>query len=134
MLVSSNIKIIILSMEISEIYNRYIYELGRQYKKFNKITDRNWFKKYYRCSTKFQEDKKFIVDNIKNNILPLVKLEKDDFDQLDIEKILTIKRKEYDFNDNYYMQLCEKRNYKILTHDKDFVKNYNDVKVEVYQL
>lgn len=121
-------------MEISEIYNKYIYELGIQYKKVNKISDKSWFKKYYRPSPRFQKDKKFIVDNIKNNILPLVKLEKDDFDQLDIEKILTLKRKEYDFNDNYYMQLCEKRNYKILTHDKDFIKNYPDVNVEVYQL
>lgn len=130
----NNIEIVLLSMSISEIYNIYIRNLSKRYYDLNGIQySENRFKKIYRPSRQFNNDNKFIINNIKNNILPLVKVVNDNFDDLDINKVLNT-RADYDFNDNYYMRFCEKNNYKILTNDKDFINNYDDINVEVYTI
>lgn len=130
----NNIEIVLLSMSISEIYNIYIKNLAKRFYDLNKISySEDRFKKKYRPSKQFTYDNRFIVNNIKNNILPLVKVVNDKFDDLDINKVLNA-RSDYDFNDNYYIRFCERNNYKVLTNDKDFINNYTDVEVEVYTI
>lgn len=133
-LVNSEVEIVLLSFSISELYNLYIKNTGKVFCSLKKIpNNKKNFKSIYRSDNQFIKDNNFIIDNIKNNILPLVKRINDEFDVLDIKKIL-IKKPDYDFNDNYYMQLCEKNNYKILTNDKDFSNSYRNVNVEVYTI
>lgn len=124
-------KIVILSMGISELFNRYIKSCARFVLDLKGIKGENAYKTHYRNTPLYEKDKKFIIDNIKDNILPLVEPISDDLNLLDIEKVLSRTRKNYDFNDNYFACFAEKFNYKLITHDFDFIKTYNDLNFTV---
>ncbi len=132
-LIENDCKIYILSLGVSELFNRYIKETGSQYLRIKKIRGEGAFKKYYRPSPNFEKDKKYIIDTIKEVVLELAEPIADDFINLDIDNVLDAKRKDYDFNDNYFAQFCAKNNYKLLTHDSDFSK-YKDVDFEILTL
>ncbi len=127
-------KIVILSMGISELFNRYMKESGNIYLKMKGIKTPNAYKEHYRPSINYEKDKKFIIQNIQDNILTIAEIVGDCADQLDIDKFLDKKRKNYDFNDNFFACFAEKFNYKIITYDYDFVKTYTDYDFTVITL
>lgn len=119
-------KIVILVMGISELFNRYMKSSGNLYLNLNNIKGPDAYKKYYRSSSEYEKNKKFIINNIQDNILTLVEIVGDNANELNIGKLLDKNRKNYDFNDNYFACFAEKFNYKLITYDYDFVKNYQD--------
>lgn len=119
-------KIVILVMGISELFNRYMKTSGNLYLKIKKIKEPDAYKKYYRPSPEYEKDKRFIIENIQDNILNLVEIVGDNASELNTEKLLDKNRRNYDFNDNYFACFAEKFNYKLITYDFDFITTYQD--------
>ena len=113
-------------MGISELFNRYMKTSGNLYLKIKKIKEPDAYKKYYRPSPEYEKDKRFIIENIQDNILNLVEIVGDNASELNTEKLLDKNRRNYDFNDNYFACFAEKFNYKLITYDFDFITTYQD--------
>jgi predicted nucleic acid-binding protein len=128
-----NPKIILTALVLSEVINRYLREVT--YPKFCKkkgVTnpDKSYYKEVYRPSTEFLADYISLCEDIKayQHFYELA----DDGLASDVKQkdILTSPPQSLDFNDNYYYQLAKKRNYIIVTDDKDFF--VEDVEVITY--
>jgi predicted nucleic acid-binding protein len=126
-------KIIVTSLVLSEVINRYLRDVS--YPIFWKRQgidepDKSYYKLVYRPSQEFLTDYISLCEDIKA-YQHFYELANDgltsDIRQKDI---LTSPPQSLDFNDNYYYQLAMKRNYIIVTDDKDFF--VPDVEVITY--
>lgn len=124
----------ILYSGISELFNKYIKIGFKNYIDIQKIQGNHKhfdLKKDYRPTTQYDADKKFIITQIDEQILIMASPENDNFNNIDINKLLNKRDREFDLNDRYFALFCEKYNYKLITHDRDFIKNYPDLNFDV---
>jgi predicted nucleic acid-binding protein len=119
-------KIVIPSLILSEVINRYLRSVGMKIffeenrtkeSYFNEKKDR--YKDVYRQSKQFEIDYENICADIKsyNNITKFID---DEFASFKQKYILKSPPTGLDFNDFYYWELAKKNNYTIVTHDSDF--------------
>jgi len=124
---SANSMIFTTSMILSEFSNTYLrldYELWKDDMGFHGAK----FKKDYVGTDRYKETVGDIKPSL-NQILKLAQHYPDDFNAIDIDKVLTHFRF-IDFNDSYYIELCESNKWVIVTDDKDFIK-YNNHSLDV---
>jgi len=121
---NQNPKIVIPSLVLSEVINRYLRDVGmeRYIKKKNiaKPTPPDFYKKQYRPSQEFKNDYQLLCDDI-NDFSVYYEFVSDQLgDQITSEDVLLNPPKGLDFNDHYYYLLAKKENYIIVTDDADF--------------
>ncbi|WP_456273614.1 PIN domain-containing protein [Bacillus sp. AK031] len=120
-------KIYITSMMLSEFFNAYCkveYYLAkgnRHPKKFN-------YKKHFRKSEDYEALISLLQNIVSKKILPNTIRLSDQFEILNIQSLFEEKI-DFDFNDQYYIQLCEAESINIVTHDKDFFGIVGDIDI-----
>ena len=132
-ILTKNCEIAIMAIEISEIFNTYLRNCAFKYCNLQnqKYNSKN-YKKYYRPSQSFQQDKNFIADEISETILRNCLKVNDKFSQLSNKYLLGKTVVDFDFNDNYMLHFCELENYIFVTHDKDCQSaSYSKINVKV---
>lgn len=126
-LLNSKCAIYTTSMIVSEFFNTYCridFECRKK-----ELGNKNLnYKKEFRNTAYFKTLSEDICDIINNKILKYSTRLNDQFNDIDIENILTSDNN-FDFNDKYYAQLCEYNNIKILTNDYDFLNLSNNVEI-----
>ncbi len=127
---TSRSTIFINSLVLSEFSNRYLRMDFEQWKSEteNYAAD---FKKDYVGIDRYQETVSEIKRNI-NQILKFCEKSSDNFNALDIDKILK-HLSHIDFNDSYYLELAKLDSWKIVSDDSDFCR-YSDHNVEIITL
>lgn len=114
------------SLILSEFFNSYCRVDFKVKRKSNpSLKD---YKKDFRNTDYFNELSESICEIIKDKILKYSIRLDDRFSELDIEDVLT-GDKNFDFNDKYIAKLCEDKNIKILTNDKDFLNLNNNIDI-----
>ncbi|NJN77726.1 MAG: PIN domain-containing protein [Saprospiraceae bacterium] len=119
-------KIVIPSLILSEVINRYLRSVGmKTFFEENPTKEpypderKDRYKDVYRSSDQFKIDYGNICADIKsyNNITEFID---DKFGTFKQKHILTSPPAGLDFNDFYYWKLAKERGYTIVTHDRDF--------------
>lgn len=120
-------RVFISSIVLSEFINTYVrLEFNILKKKYpNKILD---FKKDFRGTKKYRNVISDIKITLKRQILKFTQRIDDKFNKMDIDELL-LDLENSDFNDNYYICLCEIENLKIVTHDKDFKSKATNIPI-----
>lgn len=128
-ILDENAKLVTTSMQISEFINAYFrIEYNAELERLGKKSNVFQYKRDFRSSKTFQTLVSVIHKVISNKILKYtIKLD-DDFSTLNIEEVLPA-NKEFDFNDEYFLYLCEKNKIKIVSHDKDIAKSNRDIEL-----
>ena len=117
-IVASKAKLLITSVQISELINRYIrIQFGLYVNEHPECID---FKKQYRSTSDFQENMNIALDVIKNEIMPIFSPIDDGFSQIESSKIY-LYNFGYDFNDALILQIAEKNSAIFITNDGDFL-------------
>ena len=117
----NNVTFILPSIQVSEFINkciRFSYDLYRG----NVSTQEFEFKRDYRNTDDYRESMQTILDIIQNDILPIFSVVDDHFSEVPQDKIY-LYGFSYDFNDALLIQIAERQNASIVTHDSDFA-NY----------
>lgn len=114
------------SIIISEFFNAYC-KVDYKIKRRSNPSLRD-YKRDFRNTPYFEELSKEVCQIIKDKILKYSIRLNDDFSTIDIDAILN-ENKNFDFNDMYIVKLCEDKNLKILTNDKDFLHFQNNIDV-----
>lgn len=112
---------------VSEFFNTYC-RIDFQIRKKENPKQYKQYKNDFRNTEEFNELILDVCDIINNKILKHAKRLNDNFDKIDMSKIL-IADKNFDFNDKYFANICEKNNIKIITNDKDFLNLSNNVDI-----
>jgi PIN domain. len=120
---SQNPKIVIPSLILSEVINRYLRDVG-----MNIFIDKNGFtnvnsrfyKEIYRPSEQFKIDYELLCDDIKSYSKHYEFIPDKLGEEFKSKHILSSPPKGLDFNDHYYYLLAKKEKYSIVTDDGDF--------------
>ncbi len=128
--VSSNSKIFIPFVVLSEIFNRIAREECKQYNKRNKG---NISFKQYRKTDEYKEIAKQIKGVFSSQIKKFADLNKielidDDFMTFPLENAIS-KLQKMDFNDLLILHLCKKTGAFLVTNDSDFFSGEEDVNI-----
>jgi predicted nucleic acid-binding protein len=125
---SSHSTVFITSLVLSEFANAYLRIDFEQWKKLteNMMAD---YKRDYVGSIRYKETTEAVISSIKN-ILKVAEKSPDDFNSVDIDKILAGFEMR-DFNDNYYLELAVNKNWKIVTDDSDFF-TFNHLRLKIF--
>lgn len=123
----SKCRIYTTSLVISEFFNTYC-RIDFKIKKQENPGKYRVYKSDFRNTEEFNNLAEDICDIINNKIFKYSQRIGDDFNNIDMNKIL-IADNNFDFNDKYFAQLCEENNIKIITNDKDFLRVSNNVEV-----
>tara|TARA_R110000822_G_scaffold299652_1_gene422670 strand:+ start:2395 stop:2997 length:603 start_codon:yes stop_codon:yes gene_type:complete len=124
---NSKVRIVLPALVVSEIINRIIREVYYQ-KHIRKIQkhqsefkpDGSYYKNVYRPSSDYRVAYNLICDDLKS-YHSSIDLINDEFGSLfKFKHVLANPPTSLDFNDNYYYNLCKKKDYFIVTDDKDF--------------
>lgn len=117
-----NPKIIVTSLVLSEVINRYLREVSMNLyaKKNNESIVPSYYKMKYRQTDDFKIQYELLCDEIKS-YHKYYELVSDEFGQTFKSKhILKSPPKGLDFNDYYYYKLAQEKGYVIVTDDSDF--------------
>lgn len=126
-MVKSKCTIYTSSLILSEFFNTYSRIDFDICKKNNPDLYKN-YKRDFRNSEYYTSLSEDICEIINNKILRYSKRLDDNFHSISIDNIL-IGEKNFDFNDKYFAKLCEDKDIKILTNDKDFLSFNNDIQI-----
>lgn len=126
-ILSTKSRIHINSLVLSEFINRWLRYDCNQWKKENNLYQVD-FKRDFVGTSRYNKTVKLITNRIEE-ILRFCNRSSDNFDELDLERLLT-HFQNIDFNDSYYIELSSQENFKIVADDKDFIK-YKNHDVEV---
>ncbi|MCM3164546.1 type II toxin-antitoxin system VapC family toxin [Metabacillus litoralis] len=119
--------IYVTSMVISEFFNAYCrveYEITRGNRSFHEFQ----YKRDFRKSEEFEELIGLIHSILKRKILKNTNRLNDDFESINIDMLFS-ESKDFDFNDQYFIDLCKENSIAIVTHDRDFFKVSKDVTI-----
>lgn len=117
-LASYNSEIVLNSLVLSEFTNRFLRFDFDRWKSETQNPTAN-YKKDYKKSQKFKDtlkETKEIIKTIVNK--DFVQKYPDDFNSINFDNI--IKNFDIDFNDAYFLELCSKNNWILVTSDNDF--------------
>lgn len=123
---TANSTIVVNSLVLSEFANRYLRIDFEQWKNDENNFEAKYKEDFVGCD-RYTETAEEIKSQI-NKILNVCDKFNDEFNSIDIDSILD-KLQNIDFNDSYYIELAQKKNWKIVTDDGDFQKI--DVSIEV---
>lgn len=118
-ILSKHASLIIPAIQLSEFINRCIrlqFELYKNEHASENIVD---FKKDYRSTNDYKASMKSILDIVKNDILKTFKPIDDYFSSMKPDSFL-LYGFSYDFNDALLVEIANKYNASIITHDSDF--------------
>lgn len=120
---SKKSKFVLSSIQTSEFINRCIrFQYNLFLEANNKTASDCDFKKDYRNTDDYRDSMKAILDIMNHDILPNFTVIDDHFGSIDTKKIFCYGFS-YDFNDALLVQIAEKYDAVIVTHDSDFA-NY----------
>jgi predicted nucleic acid-binding protein len=120
-------KIYTTSMVISEFFNAYCrVEYGIT--KGNRSSSEYKYKQHFRKSEEFKDLTELLQNLVQKRILANSYRLNDDFDNMKID-LLFKEKKDFDFNDQYFIELCKEKLIKIVTHDKDFLEANDDIEI-----
>ncbi len=122
------------SLILSEFSNALLRMHWKKLKE-EKITAGSYdnYKLHYIGSSPFKKYFQIVKTSI-DDILEVCSKAPDDFNSLDLPEVLQLHER-IDFNDSYYIILAKKKNWTIVTDDKDIVKNagLHNVRVVTYK-
>jgi len=125
-ILEANSKIYTTSMQISEFFNAYCrIEFNIMKSENSQIKD---YKKDFRQTEEFIEVIKELNLVINHKIMRNSNKLDDDFNNTPLEDLLYTD-KDYDFNDEYFLNLCEKNDLLMVSNDRDMLKTQRNVKV-----
>ena len=124
---SSKSSIFITSLVLCEFANAYLRSDFKLWQKREGRFNAN-FKKEFVGSNRYKKTVGIIASVI-NNILSICRKESDNFNVIEINKILN-HFQSIDFNDSYYLELARMNKWKIVSDDADLLKN-NSLNVEI---
>jgi hypothetical protein len=85
------------------------------------------YKKDYLSSDRYENTQR-VIESCINQILKLSDRFSDDFNRIDLDKVLN-NFKTIDFNDAYYLELCTQNNWFFVSDDGDFKKIKHSVTI-----
>jgi len=119
---SSKSSIFITSLVLCEFANAYLRSDFKLWQKREGRFNANYKKEF--VGTIRYKKTVVIITSVVKNILSICRKESDNFNVLEINKILN-HFQSIDFNDSYYLELSSKSKFKIVTADYDFIKYKN---------
>lgn len=114
------------SLQVSEFFNSYCrleFNIAKQ--EDERIKE---FKRDFRNSKLFQDTLEEINLILSRRILKTSKKLDDDFSKTNIDELIK-QNDEFDFNDEYFLNLCEKNNIIVVSNDRDILKSDRDIKI-----
>lgn len=122
----ANSSIYTTSLQISEFFNAYSRIEFRIQSRLDPSLKN--YKTQFRSSPEFLELIKELNLIIKHKILKnSIKMD-DNFSNINIDNVLLLE-KGYDFNDEYFLNLCEENDIIVVSNDRDMIDTDRDVKV-----
>ena len=125
--------IFISSLILSEYINRSLRLYYEQWivsnNKIRAVTD---YKRDYRGSEDYKTALKSVISEVED-ILSISERRPDDFNSIDINTVLKDMSTDSDFNDSYYVELCDKNKMILVTDDKDLVNTSKNINIVTYQ-
>ncbi len=115
-ILNKNCDIYISSLILSEFFNVILRHEFNILKSTNPTLD---FKRDFRPSPQYISIINNIINITKNQIFNIAKRIDDKFSEIEIEDLFYSLEKS-DFNDKYYIEMCLKNNYILITDDADF--------------
>jgi predicted nucleic acid-binding protein len=109
------------SLVISEFYNKVLKDFFEEFKKQPENAGKVSLKKDYRPSEVYKTDIEAITSQVKS-IMKICNRFPDDFNDIDIDSILK-NTFNADFNDAYFIELANRKNWIIVTRDYDIIDN-----------
>ena len=109
------------SLVISEFYNKVLKDFFEDYKLQKENAGKTSLKNDYRKCEHFKDDIDAINGAVKS-ILKVCTRFSDDFNSINIDHILN-NTMTTDFNDAYFIELANQKNWIIVTRDKDIINN-----------
>ena len=67
-----------------------------------------------------------------DDILNISERRPDDFNSINIDSILTDMSSDSDFNDSYYVELCDRNKMILVTDDSDLLKTKKNISIVTY--
>ena len=120
-------KIVVPALVLSEVINRILREVyyGKHIATLKKSNpsfkeDTSYYKNIYRQTEDFKIAYTMICDEIRNYHASIILINDSLGQDFSFKHILKDPPAGLDFNDYFYYQLCKKRNYILVTDDKDF--------------
>ncbi len=134
-ILSRNSTIWINSLVISEYINRMLRLEFENWKRNNggfyqriSLDVNDAFKKYFRPTNDYTLALTNI-DNQVNDILKIATRRPDDFNAVNIQKIIQGMSSNVDFNDSYIIDCCRRYNYILVSHDRDMQNFSNSIRI-----
>lgn len=109
------------SLVLSEFYNKVLKDFFEEFKQKPENVGKTSLKKDYRPSKNYKSDVSALTSQVKA-ILKICNRFPDDFNSVDIEAILKI-ASYIDFNDAYFIELANRKNWIIVTRDRDILNS-----------
>lgn len=109
------------SLVIAEFVNKVFRDFWEEWKAEPDNAGKDSLKKHYRQSTEFRENSEVINASVKN-ILKLCNRFPDSFNSINIDSILN-SNTEIDFNDAYFIELCNLKQWIIVSRDTDIINS-----------
>lgn len=117
-LIKNNCSIYISSHILSEFFNAVLRYEFNVLKKGNPVAYKE-FKRDFKNTSLYNSIINNLINITKTQILAVSKPLNDDFDKINFDDLVN-SIGNLDFNDNYFVELCSKHNFILVTNDKDF--------------
>lgn len=128
-IIEGKAQIVTTSLQISEFINAYFQiEYRAELEMLGKSRTEYSYKQEYRKSESFFKTVKVMRKIVSNKILKYAKKFDDNFSELEISEVLP-DDKEFDFNDEYFLYICEKNSITMVSHDRDMLSSTRNVKL-----
>lgn len=124
--------IFISSLILSEYINRSLRLSFNQWIDIEgRIKSETDFKRDYRGTQHYKDSLKVTLLEV-NDILEMSERRPDDFHSINIDSIFYEMSSDSDFNDSYYVELCDKNNMILVTDDTDLLNTQKNISIVTY--
>ena len=124
--------IFISSLILSEYINRSLRLSFNQWIDIEgRIKSETDFKRDYRGTQHYKDSLKVTLLEV-NDILEMSERRPDDFNSINIDSIFYEMSSDSDFNDSYYVELCDKNNMILVTDDTDLLNTQRNISIVTY--
>ncbi|MDQ1769361.1 PIN domain-containing protein [Labilibaculum sp. A4] len=119
-------RIYVCSQILSEFYNSCLRLDFNLWKDEDSSRRKSQFKRDFRPIERCKETSKILAMSIESQIVGASIRIDDSFSKIDIPNIME-RVGELDYNDSYFVELCEKNDLTMVSHDRDFLKVKEDI-------
>lgn len=124
-ILNNSAKVYTSALQISEFFNAYC---RLEYNMAKEKNPKLEYKRHFRKSKEFKKLIIFLKQIIQKKILKnAIKLD-DNFSTVNLEEILNVSSN-FDFNDEYFINMCLKDSIIVVSNDRDFLSHSSDIKV-----